>query len=58
MSIHPGGMRTYIFGDLERMKNAKLDPSESAQGIINLITTKTEVDGNIYLDYEGKGLPW
>ncbi len=55
-AIHPGWMRTQLFGDIERMKDAPLEPTESAKSIVQLI--HDEKQHEIFLDYTGKQLPW
>lgn len=56
--IHPGWMRSHIFGDIEKMKDAPLEPIESARAIVKLIHSKTEINDNIYMDYQGNPLRW
>lgn len=56
--IHPGWMRTHIFGDIQRMEKAPLEPIDSARSIVELIRTKQVEDDQIYMDYTGMPLPW
>lgn len=56
--IHPGWMRSHIFGDIEKMKDAPLEPIESARAIVKLIHSKTEINDDIYMDYQGNPLRW
>lgn len=56
--VHPGWMHSHIFGDLERMKNAPLQPADSARAIVKLIQTRTVIDETLYVDYEGSKLDW
>lgn len=56
--LHPGWMRSHIFGDIDLMKSAPLEPVESGGAIVDLIHTKTMIDEEIYMDYQGNQLPW
>jgi NAD(P)-dependent dehydrogenase (short-subunit alcohol dehydrogenase family) len=58
LAIHPGWMRSHIFGNIERMKDAPLEPIESAHSIIHLVETKSVTGGDIYMDYAGNHLTW
>lgn len=57
-AIHPGWMRSLLFGDLERMKDAPLEPEESAEMIIDLVLSDKDYGDKIFMDYSGKVLPW
>lgn len=57
-AIHPGWMRSHLFGDINRMKDAPLEPIDSARAIINLIHTRMEINDDIFMDYQGESLPW
>lgn len=59
LAIHPGWMRSHLFGDIERMKDAPLEPIESAQSIIQLVESQSvREDDNIFMDYAGNHLTW
>jgi NAD(P)-dependent dehydrogenase (short-subunit alcohol dehydrogenase family) len=53
LAVHPGWVRTNMGGP-----EATLHPDESAEGIFQLAARKWNVDDPIYLDYQGKSLPW
>jgi len=56
--LHPGWMRSHVFGDIERMKEAPLEPIDSARAIVKLIDDDTDVGDEIFVDYTGKAMPW
>ncbi|TDF89190.1 SDR family NAD(P)-dependent oxidoreductase [Paenibacillus piri] len=56
--VHPGWMRSLLFGDIERMKDAPFEPIQSARNIVKLTETETEINEDIYMDHEGNRLPW
>jgi NAD(P)-dependent dehydrogenase (short-subunit alcohol dehydrogenase family) len=59
LAIHPGWMRSHLFGDIERMKDAPLEPIESARSIIQLVESRSvRDDDQIYMDYAGNHLTW
>jgi NAD(P)-dependent dehydrogenase (short-subunit alcohol dehydrogenase family) len=53
LAIAPGWMRTAMGG-----ADADLDPSESANGIADVIARNSDVDGPTYFDYTGKTWEW
>lgn len=57
-AIHPGWMRSHVFGDIERMKEAPFEPIDSARAIIALLDEERDVGDNIFIDYKGDILPW
>lgn len=57
-AIHPGWMRSLLFGDLDRMKDAPLESIDSAQKIMDLIHTDKDPGTDFFMDYTGKILPW
>lgn len=57
-AIHPGWMRSHVFGDIERMKDAPLEPIDSARALVELMHTKTEINDEIFMDYQGNPMPW
>jgi len=56
--LHPGWMRTHIFGDIELMKEAPFEPIDSARAIVKLIDNESEVGDDIFMDHAGKHMPW
>ncbi len=56
--IHPGHVATYMRGHLDT--TAKITPDISAAGILRTVLDKPHETGNspLYLDYQGKALPW
>ncbi|GGG02306.1 SDR family NAD(P)-dependent oxidoreductase [Paenibacillus abyssi] len=58
LAIHPGWMRTHLFGDIGRMKDAPFESIQSARNIVALIESRTEINEDIYMDHEGNPLPW
>ncbi|WP_100406601.1 SDR family NAD(P)-dependent oxidoreductase [Bacillus solitudinis] len=54
LAIHPGWMHTDMGGE-----KAPLAPSQSAESISKLIKTyQGDVDGPVFLDYQGNVFPW
>ena len=53
LALHPGWVRTDMGGP-----DADIDPDESADGLIQLITRNWRPDDGIYFDYRGIPLPW
>jgi len=56
--LHPGWMRSHVFGDIELMKDAPLEPIDSARAIVKLINDDRDVGDDIFMDYTGKTMPW
>ena len=56
--IHPGHVATYMRGHLDT--TARITPEESAEGILRVVldTPHETCDRPLYLDYQGKELPW
>ncbi len=56
--IHPGHVATYMRGALDT--TAKITPEESAAGILKTVLDMPHPiqDRPLYLDYQGKELPW
>lgn len=56
--IHPGHVATYMRGHLD--KTARITPEESAEGILRVVLDEDHPvkDRPLYLDYQGKELPW
>lgn len=57
LAIHPGGMRTHIFGDAAQAESHPLAPEESARAIIQLILSPPQND-HLFIDYLGNPVPW
>ena len=56
--LHPGWMHSHVFGDIEKMKEAPFEPIDSARAIVKLIDDDRDVGDEIFMDYEGKNMPW
>jgi len=56
--MHPGHVATYMRGHLDT--TARITPEESAEGILRVVldTPHETCDRPLYLDYQGKELPW
>ena len=56
--IHPGHVATYMRGHLDT--TARITPDISARGILQIVLDEAHPvkDGPLYLDYQGKELPW
>ena len=56
--IHPGHVATYMRGHLDT--TARITPDVSAAGILNTVldTPLAVLNRPLYLDYQGKELPW
>ena len=53
VAVHPGWMQTDMGG-----ASADLEPSESAQSVLGLISNLTLADTNKFLAYNGEEHPW
>lgn len=53
MSIHPGWVKTNMGGN-----NAPIEPQESVQGMIKLITNFSAKTNGTYYKYDGQIIPW
>jgi hypothetical protein len=54
--VHPGWVRSYMEGRLNT--EATIEPIDSAKGIYRLLHNRKDVEGPIYVDYEGNELNW
>ena len=56
--IHPGHVATYMRGHLDT--TARITPDISARGILQIVLDEAHPvkDRPVYLDYQGKELPW
>lgn len=55
-AIHPGWLRSYMLGELN--EEAEVEPMDSAKNIFDLIRDKHDLEGPIYLDYQGNEMEW
>jgi NAD(P)-dependent dehydrogenase (short-subunit alcohol dehydrogenase family) len=53
LSMHPGWVRTDMGG-----QNAPLDVATSVKGMVDVLETHAGKGGLVYLDYQGKTIPW
>lgn len=53
LAVHPGWMRTDMGG-----KEADIEASESAEGIIALVMKEWALEAPIYMDYKGNKMDW
>lgn len=58
LAVHPGWMRTHVLGDIDKMKDAPFEPEQAARNILSLIQSTDECRDHIFLDPEGRHLPW
>ncbi|HUZ18879.1 MAG TPA: SDR family NAD(P)-dependent oxidoreductase [Spirochaetia bacterium] len=58
LAVHPGAMPTLILGDPEITKNAPVKPEDSARGIVALAERTWSEGDPMFLDYQGKPIPW
>ncbi len=58
IQIHPGHVATYMRGHLDI--TARITPEESAEGILRTVLDEPHAVGKrpLFLDYQGKELPW
>jgi NAD(P)-dependent dehydrogenase (short-subunit alcohol dehydrogenase family) len=55
-ALHPGYVRSYMLGKLNT--EATVEPMDSAKGLYEVITTKNQLDGPLFMDYQGNVMPW
>jgi NAD(P)-dependent dehydrogenase (short-subunit alcohol dehydrogenase family) len=54
LSLHPGWLRTDMGGP-----HAALDPAETAERVVALmLRERRQTRGPLFIDYEGRPLPW
>lgn len=53
VSIHPGWVKTDMGGD-----KAPLEPRESVEGILRVISGLNDKQNGLFIDYTGKIMPW
>ncbi len=58
LAVHPGWMRTHVFGDIERMKDAPFEPEQAAEKVANLIEQSPGREETIFVDSDGKPICW
>ncbi|PZD97649.1 short-chain dehydrogenase [Paenibacillus sambharensis] len=56
LAFHPGYVRSYMLGKFN--EHAAVEAEDSAKGILKQTLRAHELDGPIYMDYEGNLLPW
>ncbi len=57
-AVHPGWMHTSIFGNADIMKNATFEPDEAAELILCSIFQPLEDEGHIFIENNGKPMPY
>ncbi len=58
-AVHPGWMHTRLFGDdLERMKEAPFEPDDAAKRIFQSVFEPLQADGHIFIENDGKPMPY
>ncbi|MFW6368494.1 MAG: SDR family NAD(P)-dependent oxidoreductase, partial [Spirochaetota bacterium] len=58
LAVHPGWMRTNIFGDISRMKDAPFEPIQAAENIVKLVESPPNADDAIFCDAQGHPMSW
>ncbi len=56
LAVHPGWVRSYMLGKFN--EEATVEAEDSAAGIYTLTVEQTELNAPMYLDYQGRVLPW
>ncbi|MFP3546953.1 hypothetical protein SB748_26345 [Rhizobium sp. SIMBA_035] len=57
LSIHPGWAATAM-GTLDSTIEAEISVDESVKGMVNVLKGHKETGENLYLDWQGRSLPW
>ncbi len=56
LAVHPGWVRSYMLGKFN--DEATVEAEDSAEAIYKLTVEQTELNAPMYLDYQGRVLPW
>ncbi len=56
--VHPGWMHTSIFGNADIMKDATFEPDEAAELILHSVFQPLEDEGHIFIENNGKPMPY
>lgn len=56
LALHPGWVRSYMSGVLNT--EAEVEADDSAAGLYKVIHENTDINGPMYIDYQGRLLPW
>ncbi|MCL6459109.1 MAG: SDR family NAD(P)-dependent oxidoreductase [Gorillibacterium sp.] len=56
LNIHPGYVRSYMSGKFN--EDGTVEAVDSAAGILKLVDTEVDLNGPLYLDYEGNPMGW
>lgn len=56
LALHPGWVRSYMLGVFNT--EATVEADDSALGIYKIIHEHTDIDEPMFMDYQGKKLPW
>lgn len=56
LAVHPGWVKSYMSGKYN--EEAEVEADDSAAGIYKLTMEKAQLEGPMYLDYQGNILPW
>ncbi len=56
LAVHPGWVRSYMLGRFN--EEATVEAEDSAEGIYALTVEQTDLNAPMYLDYQGRVLPW
>lgn len=57
-AVHPGWMRTSLFGDISIMKDAPFEPEEAAALILKSVFEPLQEEGHIFTENDGTPMPY